>query len=420
MAVKVGSFAKSTGGAPVSQAVTGVGFTPRALILWTGNNTSSDSFGASAYLGFGMSTASESYAIATAIQDNVTPTNTGRNQAAKALTMCSYDGSTVLYECDLSSFDSDGFTLNWTTNDGNAVIVHYMALGGPNFTDAKIVTWTCPTSTGNKAVTGAGFQPDCVFHFGIMTSGAFPTTTTNAKFNLGVMTTSAQWFGGLTETDNDSNNDPLRTFTSSRVLQQLGDSSVNNYATYVSMDADGFTVNFGDAASAAWYMASLCLKGGSYYVGRQTKSSGTGNEAYTGVGFQPEGLLIINSSGQLDGSSPNGDIMLNISATDGTSEQSALIVSEDLGSSTADNASSLDSTTKIVIGDVDANQSINDEADIVSLDADGFTLNRTTSASNLYMFVFGFNGGAVPTGQPIALRDWVKHTGRPWKPGRGL
>lgn len=58
MAVKVGSFTKSTNtSTPVSQAVTGVGFQPKALILWTaGAPTSAATWTDSHRMSFGITT----------------------------------------------------------------------------------------------------------------------------------------------------------------------------------------------------------------------------------------------------------------------------------------------------------------------------------------------------------------------------
>lgn len=50
----------------------------------------------------------------------------------KCLTMCTENGTTsvtVNAEAALSSFDSDGFTLNWTTADATARYFGYVAIG---------------------------------------------------------------------------------------------------------------------------------------------------------------------------------------------------------------------------------------------------------------------------------------------------
>ena len=85
--VKVGTFAKSTGGAPASQAITGAGFTPKALILWTGGGvtagTARDDFRHA--IGFSDGTTSRSTAMAA--DDNLATSNASSRYAAKALSI---------------------------------------------------------------------------------------------------------------------------------------------------------------------------------------------------------------------------------------------------------------------------------------------------------------------------------------------
>ena len=82
--------------------------------------------------------------------------------ANKVLTMVRW-GEVVVAEADLSSWDDTNFTLNWTTNDANAYVIHFIAIGGSDVS-ARVVDWTMRTTTGNTTVTGVGFQPDVVFH----------------------------------------------------------------------------------------------------------------------------------------------------------------------------------------------------------------------------------------------------------------
>lgn len=416
MAIKVGSFAKSTGGAPASQAVTGVGFTPKALIMWTSGATSADATHDGYTFGIGVAIASVYGSVSGAAQDNQDTTVTSRSTQPKALTIVQW-GETTLAECNLTSFDADGFTLSWTTNDANAYIINYMALGGPNLTNANVVNWTMATSTGNKAVTGAGFQPDCVFHiWSRQTSDGVGAAN---EIGIGIMTASAVWASSITSDDNAGTTNAGSAQTTSYPLYRENASLIADFsATYVSMDADGFTVNFDNGASSANKVFSLCLKGGSYFVGTFNKvQSPTNTQSITGVGFQPEGVLFHSSQVNADTAAVNG-ISYIVGASDGSSEVSAIVTDQDnVGTSEAKGYSSSTKAVSCmsVAGFVLA------LCDVSGLDADGFSLNWTTNDAQVYRIrYFAFNGGAAPSGQPIALRDWVRHTGRPWRPQRGL
>ena len=84
-AIKVGSFAKSTGVAPVTQTVNhGLGQTPKALILWTDgkiNENFTDSF----RYAFGMTDGTTSKSVAIASQNGQAASNASRRLADKAL-----------------------------------------------------------------------------------------------------------------------------------------------------------------------------------------------------------------------------------------------------------------------------------------------------------------------------------------------
>ncbi|NIN69481.1 MAG: hypothetical protein GTO63_33315, partial [Anaerolineae bacterium] len=64
---------------------------------------------------------------------------------------------------EATPWDGTNFYLNWTTNDANAYVIHYLAIGGSDVS-AKVLTWQMKTSTGDHPVTGTGFRPNLVLH----------------------------------------------------------------------------------------------------------------------------------------------------------------------------------------------------------------------------------------------------------------
>lgn len=114
----VGTFSRDVSTATGTQAVTGVGFTPRALIV----------FGTIASVGgiasWGMSDGSTD----TAIYDNGTSSTDTYAQSANLALIQTAVGS--FYEGVVDSFDADGFTIGWTKNGtptGTAVF-SYLAI----------------------------------------------------------------------------------------------------------------------------------------------------------------------------------------------------------------------------------------------------------------------------------------------------
>src|SRR2546427_9996471 len=150
VSVDVGSFTKNstTGNQTVNHSL---GETPVALILWTASETS-ESFSSTFQFGMGLTDGTNNRSAAGSSEDNKSSSVTSRRLATKALTIVDYSQGTVA-EADLSSWNSTGFTLNWTTNTASTgYVVHYLAIGGYEGS-AKVFTWVLPVFTRNPSVT---------------------------------------------------------------------------------------------------------------------------------------------------------------------------------------------------------------------------------------------------------------------------
>ena len=376
MAVKVGSFAKPTAAATASQAVTGVGFTPQVLFLWTAGKTAADDWSNDYRYGFGCTTgASNSYSVALASLHGADPTNVSGRCADVALTIVEW-GETLLAECALTSFDGDGFTLSWTTNNAEAYIINYMAIGG--ITAAKIVNWSTATSTGNKSVTGAGFQPEIVMHFAPLLSAAtgLPASYAGAQLNIGAMTSAAQWTQHVTITDGSASSSTREDFQTDKCLGIANAGSTYAFrAGYISLDEDGFTVNFSTATATAYHVFSLCMSGADddFSVGAFQKTNttpGPVDQAITGTGFAPSGLLFIAPLNTSVGSSARH----MIGATDATNQRAAEF--RDITGQAA--ASCQGSQQSYVYSNGTAQL-----GSLKTMDADGFTLTWNPNVSNI-------------------------------------
>ena len=73
---------------------------------------------------------------------------------------------------------SDGFTVNWITA-GSPWIVHYMALGGPDLTNAAVGTFTPTSGTGSQSVAGLAFQPDFLMFLSVDSNTVGSKSTDN-------------------------------------------------------------------------------------------------------------------------------------------------------------------------------------------------------------------------------------------------
>ncbi len=379
---KVGSFTKSTGAGPLTQAIAhGLGEVPKAIILWTDGKTNET--GSGSYLfGFGMTDGTTSKSVATASQDSVSPMNASTRMASKALTIVQWS-EVLVAEADLQSWTDTSFTLNWTTNNATAYVIHYVVVGGSDVS-AKVLEWTTATATGNQAVTGVGFQPDAVIHaHGTHAfTAALPASIAGAGFGLGAMDADGdQWASTYLTVDNVGTSDTQRGQQTNGALYSFNNTlTVQKKASWVSMNADGFTVNFTNAASAAAArVLSLALKGINVKPGSFLKSTNAApaTQSIAGVGFRP-GVVLLTSAQDVTRGGPVAESRFGLGASDGTTQGSIAIA--DRNGSNNSKVDGLDKTSKVFLKDNNTITAVADaEADLVSLDGDGFTLNWTTN-----------------------------------------
>ncbi len=295
MGIKVGTFTQKLSAG--TQAISGLGFQPDMILFFSSGQTASGSYAAHHNAMYGMATSADAGSVSCSSEDAKTTgihNSTGR-AAQKAITFCEF-GDVVKAEADLDSIDSDGFTLDWTTADAVARIINYIAVSG--FDSLKIVEWTMNTTSGNQSVTGVGFIPDVVINISEQNNAvsATPYVTASGGIGLGVFDDTTEW--GLSTFDLES----------SDVISRSGQSNVDlfagvnvagtaRYASFVSMDADGFTVNVASASTPANKIYSLCLKGGPQVsLGTITKAGSQAGSVEHSIGFRPGGLILASAN----------------------------------------------------------------------------------------------------------------------------
>jgi uncharacterized repeat protein (TIGR01451 family) len=403
VAYKMGNFTKNT--STGNQVIThNLGTTPKAIILWTAGNSTGSPTPHYRYAQ-GFSDGTTSYSFSTAGQDNVGTSNTARRFAARALSIVQYDGSTTLAEANLASWNNTSLTLNWTTNTaGTNYIVHYMIIGGADVS-AKVLEWTLPTTTGNRSVTGTGFTPDLVMHMHVNDgfTGAAPTSTTRGAFAFSAMNAEGeQWATAEISRDPVTISDTWRAQRIDRSLVSLeyGTGNFTVEGTFVSMDSNGFTQNFSRVSSNAGRVASLAIRGVTSALGGFDSKATTGSQTVTGVGFQPQALMIA-STGQVASSINTSQGRFMFGAGDGTTQGVAWMEDED--NQDISDVRSLDKTNNI-ISRTTASDAISGEAALSAFNNDGFTLNWTTVPATPWQSLY--IALDAPTANSTYRLDW--------------
>lgn len=406
LSIKVGTIAEpaTTG----TQAYTGVGFEPKALIVWSDGKRATDGTSAGARLTFGAATPGVSVENAVGIEsiDALGTSNTNRYHDTAAVIRVLADavaGDSAVAK--LSAVGSDGFTLNWTNvhDSGTARLYHYLAIGGDDLTNALASTFTASSSTGNQSVTAVGFTPDMVLLFGCAQTTAGGAI--HAIFCLGAFTATEQWSTSFDDEDNQGITDAERTQRTDRCYMQRFNGSAFQQAAFVSMDTDGFTINWSTAS--ARIIGYLALKGGQYKLGAVSQKTSTGTQGYTGVGFEPTGLMLASFCNVSTATAQAHARMAIGAASSSTSRGAAWFGSVDAqGDSIADSAIDSDA---IITMQTEGTPTEDARADLESFDSDGFTLDWEAADATAREILYWAMASEAEGGGGTILPQMMQH-----------
>jgi len=157
---------------------------------------------------------------------------------------------------------------------------------------------TTRTVGQTQSVTGVGFQPKIVLFWW---SGSTATGdnvgggTYNIGFGAAISSSSRLNVVGFSVDDAATSNTGVSQYKTDCIRCNTAPAVVDGIADFYSMDADGFTLVMDDQFSNAYRISYLALGGDDLtdvYMGSGSTPTSTGNYDVTGVGFQPDALLI--------------------------------------------------------------------------------------------------------------------------------
>jgi len=256
--VEKGSFTRDTDGTG-NQTVTlsDSSLTPKAIIFFGTNQTATGTLAADQSFWGYMVNGTQQRAYASA-QVNENKNHKGRANTNAIIIIDTAGGIDAV--ADFVSFSAGQFIIDWTTNDNVANIIHYIALGGNTLTDVEVGDFTLNTSTGNQEIDFASaFAPKLVLFMGSRALISYPTNSTQDSFFWGMAASSTARGGMAADMKAD------KTFTTQRTDRIIsifdGGNAIEGDVEFVSMDADGFTINVTDAPPEADRVAYLALGG---------------------------------------------------------------------------------------------------------------------------------------------------------------
>ena len=393
LSAKFGTFELST--STGNQAVTGVGFQPDLVIFFGAIlDISSDEVGDGSIFHFGAAMSSSArWCAGATCRFNQTTTETQKHfDSDECIVIYSSAKSTgVVVEADFVSMDSDGFTINLSTAFGAARDCHYLALAGVNF---DVGTFDLTTGASDQAVTGVGFLPDALL-LGCASTNVTEGQEDVAQISIGfASSTTARVSMAGWSADGEPTSNTTRSMDTGAILQQIT-SDVSFEIDLASFDSDGFTLGKTTKPGATTRIGYIALNGISADVDTFTSATSTGSQSITGVGFQPEVLLLLGSAEtSIDAIGDTLSFLVG-GATGASSEGSARIADQDT-QGTTNNLREMENDAISILRSL-ADKSVSSKADFTSFDSDGFTLNWSVSDGSAryhaYLALKGPTGG---------------------------
>lgn len=289
---------------------------------------------------------------------------------------------------NFDSFVTNGVKLNYTfdVESGQHAVIMFFA---GDDVECSAIEGTFSADTNPQSFTFGGtnpVRPDLLFVTG--NGGSLSVNGSIFMHSMGVCSSHNQtiqhqsalgWQIGTGQTDQRAG----ITLSTDSIYMKHQISSLTYKTPVTSIEPDGFTLTPSAAPGATddFYAFGVMVKGAATWSGRISSPTSTGDEAYTGVGFEPQGLGFLGSfltSAQEDALVASGEGCLSycIGLLDDTDQYVHGGFHED-NTGGDSNAGSIYESTALRIPTEDGTESTSTslKASLTSLDEDGFTLN---------------------------------------------
>ncbi|MGH9910263.1 MAG: hypothetical protein ACRD32_06445, partial [Nitrososphaerales archaeon] len=314
--IATGRFQITGVGSPAgygSQSITGVGFTPKAYILFLTANavddTNSTNGGASTGMRFsiGMTNNTKQFCMSTGEEDNQGNSDVGVRMNVTAV-LCSYDIQDQQVNQGRArhvSMDADGFTIFKTTPFSNPTtpLVQYIAFGGSELKTSVDTVNLANAVGGSVVVNSPNFAPDLVLTSYVGNNEDANNDADNRinTFSFGwaikpsIQAANNQYSINIASRDNRPTVESYTNMSNKYAgLSMLPSGTADTAYDINTFTSTGFSVTTRSSAATdanpTEHMGYLALDFGNnpkIYSTDTTASGATGNIAYTGTGFKP-------------------------------------------------------------------------------------------------------------------------------------
>jgi len=245
--------------------------------------------------------------------------------------------------------------------------------------EAYAGVFTLNLGAGNQAIVAPGFTPKVT----IFLSNAEDVSEVNTHYFFGIGAATGSGAQFLVHGNSENAVAPSDTswiYRSTRCIGALdvGLATYDYYCTFVSNDANGFTVNVVNPPAFGVEVAYLCLGGAdlsNVALGKFQKNAAVGNQAIAGLGFQPTAVFFAGHTNTYE-ADIEADVHINLGTMDEDGNQGCASVF-------SNNNGTPSNTARYQRSDCCYSMLWNGGLDsifqYVSMDAGGFTWNQTVS-----------------------------------------
>jgi len=368
-------------------------FKPKAVLLFATSCAGVSTSDSDLMWSMGVATRFENQRVSGMLSDSGTVAGDVERCAAQtsALRIIDQVPQVVVESCCLTLQEA-GFIVNcMKVNEGQKrdLRVGYVAFGGDQISRATSGVFYAPTTSGDQEVD-LGFAPDGLILWTPTTVSkgltAFDDATEggDARFAFGMTDGVNQGYTATLHTNGANPTVSKRRTKTDAVIGVLDSSGVLAEASVVRINANGKLLLSWASGPTAYPICYLALKGPQIAVGSYDQPTSNTTHAVTGVGFQPEGLIVA-SGGQAASGATNAHGRLALGFASAVGEQLA-VAYEDDDAVTPSSTQSAFRTDGMLKALGDGSEPLDT---LTSFDADGFTMTASstdaTSRRCLYM-----------------------------------
>jgi hypothetical protein len=383
----VGTFLTASGTGTTQTVTHNAGFTPKAIVFYLGGLTD-ETITANFQVGVGFADIGGlGAAVGNHQVDNQSAAGAGPDQQriitdSRCIIMPKTTGVPD-GQCSMSSVSSTQFVLSWTQPMPAEQLCTYLLIAGAsvNSTISKFALGPSGNVGVDVAVTAVGFTPTVVLTIGDHDTDATRKSNANVHSHGWMCvdgTQAAAGFQGRTADETTTQNRGQRTNTAHFTVGTAGEDEED--APFISMDADGFTVDTRafTAASASDVMA-MSLNGLLAHAFRfDKKTDGTGQQTIAhGAGFVPGAILMMTDCAPTDSVAPNPQHARYAIGMSDKTNQGSLVATTTGGLATSVAKTRHDDSKVIQV--INSQSTLDAAASLVSLDGTNLVVDWTTN-----------------------------------------